>query len=51
MKRAACLLVILVGCSSDDSAGGGGANPPTLWLAMNAGQTGMRLVGEEPHPY
>ncbi len=51
MKRAACLLVILVGCSSEEPAGGGGTNPPTLWLAMNTGQTEMLLVGEEPHPY
>jgi hypothetical protein len=40
-------LVVAVGCTSPNYE----ANPPTLWLAMNTGQTGMVLIGEEPHPY
>jgi len=44
----AVLLVVVGACASEDS---GGTNPPTLWLAMSAGQTQLVLVGEEPHPY
>ena len=48
MKHAIVVMVLLGACTSEDS---GGNNPPTLWLAMSAGQTQMVLVGEEPHPY
>jgi hypothetical protein len=39
--------VLAAGCTSPDY----GANPPTLWLAMDAQQTAMVLSGEEPHAY
>jgi hypothetical protein len=51
MKRAACLLVVLAACAGEDAANRGGTNPPTLWLAMNTGQTTMQLVADEPRPY
>jgi hypothetical protein len=39
--------LVVAGCASPNYD----ANPPTLWLAMNTDQTGMVLIGEEPHPY
>ena len=40
---------LVAACAGETS--GTGTNPPTLWLAMDLGQTQMVLVGEEPHPY
>jgi hypothetical protein len=40
---------LVAACSGE--TGETGTNPPTLWLAMDLGQTQMVLIGEEPHPY
>lgn len=49
MKHAAFALLALVGaCASNASTE---SNPSTLWLATNADETQMQLVGVEPHPF
>ena len=39
------LLVSVTGCPSDDG------NPAVLWLALDGGETQVKLVDEEPRPY
>jgi len=42
-------LAPLAGCGDD--APPANPNPPRLWLALDGGETAVRLVPEEPEPY
>ncbi len=39
-------LALLPACPDDPAA-----NPPVLWLALDGGETEVRLIGERPDPF
>ncbi|HTM21147.1 MAG TPA: hypothetical protein VL172_11580 [Kofleriaceae bacterium] len=39
------LVPLLAACPSDDK------NPSTLWLALDGGETEVKLVEQEPNPF
>ena len=46
MKSLLPLVVLLAGCPSEDAT-----NAPVLWLALDGGETNVRLAEEEPEPF
>jgi hypothetical protein len=45
LRPSSLALVVFAGCSTDVH------NPPTLWLALDGGETHVTLIDHDPPPY